>query len=194
MKDLWDKLSEEYAKRKTLTEWILGYKIVKELLNPKGKKVLDYGCGGGTFTEYLRNKGAEIIGVDISKEMIKIAKKESNFPEKYHLIEKGDLSLIQNDSYDAVILTFVLCVIKNNEEIKKVLKNSYSKLKINGKLITLEPHPNAPGYQFIDVSREKHEKYYEGMPIKVNLKDIQESFHDYWRSIGFYKMHIRKTG
>lgn len=43
----------------------------------KGKKVLDIGCGIGTHSKIFAMKGAKVYGIDISEEMIKIAKSRS---------------------------------------------------------------------------------------------------------------------
>lgn len=53
------------------------YKIAIDLaiktLGPvKGKRVLDYGCGSGTWSFYLQRHGFEAIGVDIDVEALKI--------------------------------------------------------------------------------------------------------------------------
>lgn len=39
----------------------------------KGEKVLDLACGEGVVSEYIQNLGAEVIGLDISKEALKKA-------------------------------------------------------------------------------------------------------------------------
>lgn len=36
----------------------------------KGKKVLDLGCGIGRFTEFLKSRGAEVVGLDSCQEML----------------------------------------------------------------------------------------------------------------------------
>ena len=43
-------------------------------LIPKGKKVLDIGCGSGRLDIELAKRGAEVWGIDISKEVLAIAK------------------------------------------------------------------------------------------------------------------------
>jgi len=40
----------------------------------RGSKVLDVGCGPGTFTKYILGKGFNAEGVDLSDEMIDIAR------------------------------------------------------------------------------------------------------------------------
>lgn len=47
-------------------------KRIGEIVNMKGKKVLDVSCGRGTLTcYYARNFKAKIVGIDINPEMIK---------------------------------------------------------------------------------------------------------------------------
>jgi len=48
---------------------------VVDLLDPKnGERVLDLGCGDGTLALVIQSKGADVIGVDLSKEMVEVAK------------------------------------------------------------------------------------------------------------------------
>ena len=42
-------------------------------LIPKGARVLDLGCGTGTLTEMMSEKGYDMIGIDYSQEMLSIA-------------------------------------------------------------------------------------------------------------------------
>jgi len=49
-------------------------RIVKSLLNSSGKMLLDVGVGTGRFAMWLAERGFEVVGVDISREMIKKAK------------------------------------------------------------------------------------------------------------------------
>ncbi|MGL4854703.1 MAG: class I SAM-dependent methyltransferase, partial [Lentisphaeria bacterium] len=42
---------------------------------PKGKTILDLGCGTGKYTAKLNQDGYDVIGFDVDKEMLKVAKK-----------------------------------------------------------------------------------------------------------------------
>lgn len=91
---------------------------------PKNKKlkILDVGCGPGAALLYLAKFG-DVIGVDVSDEALKFAKKRGK-------VKKGDVSSLpfKNASFDAVACLDVLyhAWVKDNrkalEEIRRVLK------------------------------------------------------------------------
>nr|VFJ54708.1 MAG: malonyl-CoA O-methyltransferase [Candidatus Kentron sp. FM]VFJ75510.1 MAG: malonyl-CoA O-methyltransferase [Candidatus Kentron sp. FM]VFK09233.1 MAG: malonyl-CoA O-methyltransferase [Candidatus Kentron sp. FM] len=46
---------------------------ILSLIEPCGKTILDVGCGQGYFTNILADDAKEVVGIDISGEMIKLA-------------------------------------------------------------------------------------------------------------------------
>ncbi|MEO1234214.1 MAG: class I SAM-dependent methyltransferase [Myxococcota bacterium] len=71
----WDDLAESYAKKPVEDPAAFERKIelTKERLRPSDV-VLDIGCGTGSLALRLASSAAEVHGLDISKEMIRIAK------------------------------------------------------------------------------------------------------------------------
>jgi trans-aconitate methyltransferase len=58
--------------------WKLGSAVI-DLLDPKpGERILDLGCGTGQLTQALADRGAEVVGLDSSPDMIGQARQ--NFP------------------------------------------------------------------------------------------------------------------
>jgi 2-polyprenyl-3-methyl-5-hydroxy-6-metoxy-1,4-benzoquinol methylase len=51
-------------------------RIVEKLLNSSGKLILDAGVGTGRFATWLAKRGFKVIGVDLSPEMLKVAKRK----------------------------------------------------------------------------------------------------------------------
>ena len=45
----------------------------------EGIKILDVGCGGGIYSESLARTGANVTGIDVSSELITIAKGHADF-------------------------------------------------------------------------------------------------------------------
>lgn len=96
----------------------------KMLGNIKNKKVLDLGCGPGINTKKMYNAGAKIKGIDLSTNLIKIAKTIN--PKVEFIV--GDINKLpyKNKEFDIVVCSLVLGHIKNwnsvLSEIRKVLK------------------------------------------------------------------------
>jgi len=57
-------------------------KIYEKIKNYLGKVILDIGCGAGLFSFYLEQKGHKVIGIDVSKELLKEALRVK---KQYHL-------------------------------------------------------------------------------------------------------------
>ena len=72
--------------------------------NLSGKRVLDAGCGPGQLSIELAQRGAQVLGIDISSNLIEIAKKR--LPEKFKKnlkFEKSDM-VKDNGKFDYIIL------------------------------------------------------------------------------------------
>jgi ubiquinone/menaquinone biosynthesis C-methylase UbiE len=51
-------------------------KILNELINPTSKRLLEGGVGTGRFATWLSKKGFKVIGIDLSREMLKKVKEK----------------------------------------------------------------------------------------------------------------------
>jgi len=68
------------TEKNAVTLWRLGYDSLYSYLKPiQNKSILDYGCGSGTFCRFLSEKKAIVTGVDISENMIKVAKESQDY-------------------------------------------------------------------------------------------------------------------
>ncbi|RXJ93529.1 SAM-dependent methyltransferase [Malaciobacter molluscorum] len=84
---------------------------VVELLNPKeGEKILDLGCGEGTLALEIKKSGAEVIGVDLSENMVEKTKSKG-----IEASVKSVTNLDFQNQFDAVFSNAVLHWVKNSE-------------------------------------------------------------------------------
>jgi trans-aconitate methyltransferase len=65
--------------------WQLGEKLL-DILDPKrGERILDLGCGTGQLTQQIADRGADVVGLDASPEMIGQARQ--NYPKLRFVLE-----------------------------------------------------------------------------------------------------------
>ncbi len=96
---------------------------------PKNIRVLDVAMGTGRSSVRLSTEGVDIIGIDVTIEMMKIAKSKTVPGTNLHLIQGNAFQLpFQRDSFDAVICCRMLQMIplKNygnfGTEVSRVLR------------------------------------------------------------------------
>ena len=98
----------------------------------KPKKILEVGCGTGNYTKILLKRGYEVTAIDISEDMLKIARGKCTCK----FIEGDIRSVSINDKFDVCIAMFaVMGYITKNSDIIKALNNIHRHLKPNGILI-----------------------------------------------------------
>ncbi len=103
--------------------------VVKEIIEKYGKqhfekKILNIGCGTGRHDLELNKFGYQIHGIDLSDDMINIAR--NNAPDNngflYEVADARDFEA--KTSYDIIISLFHVMSYQNtNEDIKKVFHN-----------------------------------------------------------------------
>ncbi|XP_050348869.1 ubiquinone biosynthesis O-methyltransferase-like [Nymphalis io] len=109
----------------------------------KGKTILDVGCGGGILSEGLAKLGANVIGIDASKELIEVAQYHSsknkeliyNWPT-YINTTIEEHAAIHSEKYDAVVASEI---IEHVVEKELFLESCVHATKPNGKLFFTTP-------------------------------------------------------
>lgn len=113
----------------------------KMIGNIRGKHVLDLSCGEGYNTRILAKKRAEVIGVDFSEEMIKLARQKEERDElgiKYYVSDAANLKELESERFDVVTCFMALMDIECYEEaISEVARV----LKKNGRFVFSITHP-----------------------------------------------------
>ncbi|MEM2925438.1 MAG: class I SAM-dependent methyltransferase [Methanocellales archaeon] len=125
----YDKLAKDYDQRYQNPELAYMHSVEDEVLLKKVKGIVfDIGCGTGRQSILLANCGYRVIGIDISLEMIKIARTKSggNFNVDF-LIASAEALPFKSCSANSVISIFgalnhVVRYKQAFEEIARVLK------------------------------------------------------------------------
>lgn len=116
---------------------------LKLLVDVKGKDILEIGCGGGQNTIVLAKWGARSVGLDISEEQIKFARKlarKNNVDASFYVGNMEDLSMFNNESFDMVLSS---CAIGYSQDPKQVFHEVFRLLQRSGLFVFCVVHPIA---------------------------------------------------
>ncbi|MER9483435.1 class I SAM-dependent methyltransferase [Mesorhizobium sp. M0494] len=116
--------------------------VIWEVLSlSQGRPVLELGCGYGRITNRLAEKGARVIGLDISPILLK--KAEADAAERGVNVEYvlGDMrSLPWRDRFDAAFLWYTTFGYFDDADNERVLREAAASLRKGGRLLI--EHPN----------------------------------------------------
>jgi len=109
------------------------YKAIIENKKAKKMRVLDIGCGAGRTLIPMSKTFAEVTGIDVSGEMIKLAKQHTKDISNCKVLENNgvDLSLFQDDYFDFCYSIIVFQHIPSKEIIRNYIKEVARVLRKN---------------------------------------------------------------
>ena len=114
-------------------------------------KILDIGCGGGLLSEPMRRLGADVMGIDASKNNIEIAKihaKKNKLKINYMCATP---EVLKNKKFDVILN---MEIVEHVEDLNFFLKKSSELLKKNGLMFIATLNKTLKSYIFAIVGAE----------------------------------------
>jgi ubiquinone/menaquinone biosynthesis C-methylase UbiE len=112
--------------------------IQKALGREKARFIVDFGCGSGRFSALLAQRCEFLVGVEITRSMLPLAKEECNFSNVGFVLFDGLNLPIKEGGADIMVSINVLQYITDDFELNKILSELNRSLKSEGKLLCIE--------------------------------------------------------
>lgn len=134
--------AEAYARLEFANTYYLAYRDLAQIIGEHGRgtRALDFGCGTGRSTRFVRELGFDVTGVDIAPEMIAHARKLDPGGD-YGLIKDGSLEELPARNCDLVTSLFTFDNIPGLETKVRLFRQLGALLKDTGTLISVVSSP-----------------------------------------------------
>jgi SAM-dependent methyltransferase len=188
----------EYAELELEGTQYLAFRDVPALIKEYAgsvTSVLDYGCGAGRSTRFLKRHGFDAVGVDVSEEMLDQARSKDGSGE-YHHIPSGHLPF-QDSAFDLVFSSFVFLEVSSIEEIERILGEMKRVLRKDGVIIFVTASMEASHGDWVSLSYafpENERPLRSGDTVKLLIEGIDVVLHDYYWTDDDYTRAAERAG
>jgi len=160
------------------TYW-LAFRDVPAMLKEhvRGHAVLDFGCGTGRSTRFLRDHGFDVTGVDISGEMIDRAR-ALDPSGAYIQIADGDFAAIRDRRFDLVFCAFTFDNIPGPDHRAALLRGLRDLLTATGRIVMIASTAEIYQYEWASFSTNafpENAHADSGDSVRIVMKDVPDS-------------------
>ena len=170
--------ADAYSKLEFANTYHLAFRDLPEIFRAhvKGAAVLDFGCGTGRSTRFLRGLGFDPVGVDISEEMVFRA--HSLDPQgDYRVIPGDDMSALPPSSFSLIQSAFTFDNIPGMETKVRLFRDLRSLLTPDGILVNIVSAPEIYWNEWASFSTRdfpENRNARPGDPVKIITTDFED--------------------
>lgn len=138
---------------------------------------MDFGCGAGRSTRFLKNLGFNVIGVDISVEMLRLAR-EHDPNGNYLQVKPGKPIDVEAGSMDLVLAAFPFDNIATAAAKISLFEELGRLLRPNGRIINLVSSPEIYVNEWLSFSTRafpENRNAASGDVVRVVMLDVPDS-------------------
>ena len=187
----YNKIGEKYAemiKEDALKKYLQYPGLIKLLGNIKGKRILDIGCGNGFFSNKIAERGAKIVGFDVSEKQIELAKEtEKNMKRGMEFFCSDQFKFNYPEKFDLAFSNMVIFYAVNFEELVQFFKCAFNSLKDKAEFISVIVNPEYKRFNELHYDRKIVK---EGNKAKsefyINGKfDVSSGFYSFFTKLEY---------
>ena len=139
----------------------------------EGRSALDFACGGGRSTRFLKALGFSAVGVDISAQMLASAIRRDP-SGVYELVGEADLSVLAGRSFDLILSAFPFSATRTQEKVRNILTEFAKLLAPEGRVVLVEASDRLYQHEWVSFSTSAYPENAEaksGDPVPIVFRD-----------------------
>lgn len=170
--------ADSYAGLELPGTYYLAYRDLPAIIGEhvRGKQALDFGCGAGRSTRFLRELGFEAVGVDIAEPML--ARARARDPKgDYRLLPDGDLSSLPREAFDLVLSVFTFDNIPTAEKKVGLFQSLEQLLKPEGLIVSVVSSPDIYVNEWASFSTKdypENRSARSGDKVRIVMLDVED--------------------
>jgi len=142
----------------------------------RGTQGLDFGCGAGRSTRFLRDLGFRVVGVDISEPMLQEARRRDPQGD-YRLVSEDAPPDLPESAYDLVLAAFTFDNIPTMEKKVALFGSLRRSLRPSGRLITIVSAPEIYLHEWASFSTRdfpENRLARSGDRVRIVMLDVED--------------------
>lgn len=174
-----DRRAEAYDKLEFPGTYFLAFRDLLELFtrHVKGSKALDFGCGAGRSTRFLKRLGFDALGVDISEDMLRRARVRD--PEgKYLQVDEAGLTKLDESNFELIFSAFTFDNIPTGEQKLFYFRELANRLSPMGKIVNLVSSPDIYTHEWASFTTKdfpENKLAKSGDRVQIVMTDVEDN-------------------
>ena len=173
-----DVRSRSYANLEFPGTYSLAFRDLPEIIRThvRGTRALDFGCGAGRSTRFLRGLGFEPVGVDISAPMLAHARAREPGGD-YRLVPDGDLGSLPRQAFDLVLSAFTFDNVPTLEKKVGLFRGLGERLAAGGRIVSVVSAPDIYVHEWTSFSTRDYPENRAarcGDKVRIIMLDVED--------------------
>jgi SAM-dependent methyltransferase len=168
-----------YATLELPGTYYLAYRDLPAIIatHVNGRAALDFGCGAGRSTRFLKRLGFDAIGIDVSSQMIDLAR-GADPAGRYQLGGDADLRALEDQRFDLVLAAFPFDNIPGVARRTALLRGLRRLLTDGGRIVLLGSTPEIYTHEWASFTTRafpENRRATSGEEVRIVMKDVADA-------------------
>lgn len=170
--------ADAYAKLEYPGTYHLAFRDLPGLIREHagGRSALDFGCGAGRSTRFLRGLGFDVVGVDIADHMLARARAIDPGGD-YRLLPDGELGGVPAAAFDLVLSAFTFDNVPTMERKVALFRGLARALKPGGRIVSVVSSPEIYVNEWASFSTRDYPEnraVKSGGTVRIVMLDVED--------------------